>query len=90
MSASPKVKCEKCGAACKKQLGTGAGFIFKGSGFYETDFKEKKGKPEKAETPAGSESKAESKPEAKSEKKAESKPAKKAAPKSEPKKAKKD
>ena len=75
MSASPKVKCEECGAACKKQIGTGAGIIFKGSGFYETDFKEKKGKPEKKD---GGESKSETKAETKSEGKAESKPGKKA------------
>ncbi len=56
MSATPKMKCESCGSVrVERQLGTGSGIIFKGSGFYETDFKEKKGKkPEekkaKAET----------------------------------------
>ena len=44
MSATPKVKCEKCNARCERLIGTGAGIIFKGSGFYETDFKDKKGK----------------------------------------------
>lgn len=43
MSAKPAVKCDKCGGPCMKLLGTGAGIIFKGSGFYETDYK-KKGK----------------------------------------------
>jgi putative FmdB family regulatory protein len=48
MSAEPKIKCEKCAKKCRRLIGTGAGIIFKGSGFYETDFKEKKGKaPEK-------------------------------------------
>ena len=75
MSATPKIKCEKCGASAKKQLGTGAGFILKGSGFYETDFKDKKGKPEKKE---GGETKAESSGESKAETKTEAKPAKKA------------
>ncbi|HOE67556.1 MAG TPA: zinc ribbon domain-containing protein [Candidatus Hydrogenedentes bacterium] len=43
MSASPKVKCANCGSArTKRLLGTGAGLIFKGSGFYETDYKGKK------------------------------------------------
>ncbi len=61
---------KKC-PACKKmglerQFGTGAGLIFKGSGFYETDFKTKKGTPEKTSKPA------ESKP-AKAEAKATSK-----------------
>ncbi len=44
MSADPKVKCEKCNKKCHRLFGTGAGIIFKGSGFYETDFKEKKGR----------------------------------------------
>ena len=43
MSAKPKVACAACGGACVKQLGTGAGIIFKGSGFYETDYKKKSG-----------------------------------------------
>lgn len=42
----PRVKCVACGRTrCEKQIGTGAGIIFKGGGFYETDFKEKKGAP---------------------------------------------
>jgi putative FmdB family regulatory protein len=30
---------EGCGGAVKRKLGTGAGIIFKGSGFYETDYR---------------------------------------------------
>lgn len=46
ISASPRIKCESCGhRACTRLMGTGAGIIFKGSGFYETDYKDKKGKP---------------------------------------------
>lgn len=41
MNDSPRVKCPTCGGGCKKLLGTGAGVIFKGSGFYETDYKKK-------------------------------------------------
>ncbi len=44
MSADPKIKCEKCNKKCRRLIGTGAGIIFKGSGFYETDYKDKKGK----------------------------------------------
>nr|MBR9810289.1 zinc ribbon domain-containing protein [bacterium] len=29
----------ECGGQVKRLLGTGAGFIFKGSGFYETDYR---------------------------------------------------
>ena len=48
---APKLK--KC-PECKKQklhrlVGTGGGIIFKGTGFYETDFKTKK-EPAKSET----------------------------------------
>lgn len=75
MSAEPKVKCEQCGKKCKRLMGTGAGFIFKGTGFYETDYKDKKGTPpEKPKAEGISTSTTESKPEAKTEKKAEAKP----------------
>lgn len=50
MSASPRVHCDECGGTCKRLLGTGAGIIFKGSGFYETDYKTKSGTPEKTES----------------------------------------
>jgi putative FmdB family regulatory protein len=44
ISATPRIKCESCASAkVERHLGTGAGIIFKGSGFYETDFKGKKG-----------------------------------------------
>ena len=85
MSANPEVMCAKCGKGpCVKQLGTGAGFIFKGSGFYETDFKDKKGTKEvepKSE-PKG-EPKGETKGETKSEPVSESKSEPRAEAKSE-------
>ena len=64
MSEDPKIKCEKCKAKCNRLFGTGAGIIFKGSGFYETDYKQKKGKPpseKKKDGADASEKKAESK-----------------------------
>ena len=30
---------ESCGGTMKRKLGTGAGFIFKGAGFYSTDYR---------------------------------------------------
>ena len=39
ISARPRVRCETCGGVCRRLLGTGASVIFKGSGFYETDYK---------------------------------------------------
>jgi putative FmdB family regulatory protein len=39
MSAVADSECPKCGCEVKRLIGTGAGFIFKGSGFYQTDYK---------------------------------------------------
>ncbi|MGB7159097.1 MAG: FmdB family zinc ribbon protein [Tepidisphaeraceae bacterium] len=42
MSASPVKRCPECGKAkVKRLIGTGAGLIFKGSGFYITDYRDK-------------------------------------------------
>ena len=61
MSEDRLKECKKCGGQLKRLIGTGAGIIFKGSGFYETDFKDKKGK-KPTEKPAD---KTEAKPEKK-------------------------
>ena len=34
--------CPKCSGELKRLIGSGLGIVFKGSGFYETDFKNKK------------------------------------------------
>ena len=40
MSAKPLRKCPECGTLkLERLIGTGAGVIFKGSGFYETDYR---------------------------------------------------
>ena len=40
MSAPTKRKCPECGKnRLKRLIGTGAGIIFKGGGFYETDYR---------------------------------------------------
>lgn len=41
MSAAPLTECPECGGNLKRVIGTGAGTIFKGSGFYHTDYKSK-------------------------------------------------
>lgn len=73
MSAPKLTECPKCKGRVERLIGTGAGMIFKGSGFYETDYRsdsyQKAAKADKAPTPTKSD-----KP-AKPEKKA---PAKKA------------
>ena len=35
-------KCPKCGTVMEKQVSAPAGFEFKGGGYYQTDFKNKK------------------------------------------------
>ena len=40
ITASPKRKCPDCGTMkLKRVIGSGAGIIFKGAGFYETDYR---------------------------------------------------
>jgi putative FmdB family regulatory protein len=54
MKDAPLVKCPHCGKkSLKRLLGGGAGLIFKGSGFYETDYKKSSAKkPDGADKPA--------------------------------------
>lgn len=59
---------DNCAGNVKRLLGTGAGIVFKGTGFYETDFKDKKGTP--PQSPSSSSKKS---PPAKSEAKPTSK-----------------
>ena len=35
----PLSKCPKCGGKVRRLIGTGAGILFKGSGFYQTDYR---------------------------------------------------
>jgi putative FmdB family regulatory protein len=56
ISEPPLVKCPKCGQnTLKKLIGSGGGLIFKGSGFYLTDYKNKSSvnnaPPKKQKTP---------------------------------------
>ncbi|MFC1715110.1 FmdB family zinc ribbon protein [Candidatus Poribacteria bacterium] len=39
MKDEPIKKCPECGGPVKRLIGAGAGFIFKGSGFYITDYR---------------------------------------------------
>lgn len=39
MTEEPISTCPKCGGEVKRLIGAGAGPIFKGSGFYQTDYK---------------------------------------------------
>ena len=84
ITANPLRKCPECGKMkLQRLLGTGAGLIFKGSGFYETDYRSesyKKG-AESDEKPKTDSAKSENKTETKTEtKKADSNPAQKTTP----------
>ncbi len=39
ITARPKTKCPECGKKLKKLISSTGGFIFKGKGFYATDYK---------------------------------------------------
>lgn len=38
----PDAVCPSCGSTAKKIMSSGVGLVFKGSGFYKTDYKDKK------------------------------------------------
>jgi putative FmdB family regulatory protein len=70
MRDAPLKKCPKCGRASLKRLvGGGAGLIFKGSGFYITDYARKGPRPAEGESKPATEAKpaADAKPAAKAE-----------------------
>lgn len=47
MKDAPLTKCPSCKkAGLKRKIGGGAGLIFKGTGFYNTDYKKKSGTPD--------------------------------------------
>ncbi len=55
MTEPPLEACNVCGGKVRRLIGAGAGFIFKGSGFYQTDYRsESYKKGEKAEKSASS------------------------------------
>jgi putative FmdB family regulatory protein len=79
IKAAPIRKCPNCGKMkVKKLISKGAGLIFKGSGFYITDYRSE-GYKNQAKADSG-ESKSESKDLSKTETKSDSKPATEAAP----------
>jgi putative FmdB family regulatory protein len=65
MSDDPLERCPSCNTlSLKRKIGLGAGIIFKGGGFYETDFKDRKGSASSSDSsePAKKEAKKEAKP----------------------------
>lgn len=55
ITANPSRKCPKCGKlSLRRLIGKGAGLIFKGSGFYETDYKRSPASSKSEQSPAES------------------------------------
>ena len=78
ISEGPKRKCPACGRnQLERQIGAGAGLLFKGSGFYQTDYRSAAyEKAAKAEAPATESSKSEGAPKADAPKSSDSAPGK--------------
>lgn len=51
ISAEPLQQCPVCGNMVRRLIGGGSGLIFKGSGFYITDYKKNAGGQKKKESP---------------------------------------
>ena len=74
MNEPPRKRCPECGCKVERLIGAGAGLIFKGSGFYITDYvKGKDDKVEKSETEGKTNEKSNDNSVKKSEKNTESK-----------------
>lgn len=76
MSDDPVAECPECGEQAERQLSAGAGLLFKGSGFYITDYRDSGYKKAAEKDSKGGSSKSESSKSesSKSETKSESKP----------------
>ena len=61
MTSAKTATCPKCGKRAKRLISGGAGLVFKGSGFYVTDYKRAGEKKPAAESGPKPESKSESK-----------------------------
>jgi len=59
ITSKPVKKCPECGKTVRRLIGSGMGIIFKGSGFYQTDYRSKSYKDAaKKDAPAKDTSKA--------------------------------
>jgi putative FmdB family regulatory protein len=71
----PRKRCPKCKGAVKRLLGTGAGLIFKGSGFYITDYRSEGYKKAAQKETTSAAPKTDSKPSSETKPASEKKPA---------------
>lgn len=63
----PVAKCPTCGAQARRKISGGAGFLFKGAGFYITDYRSDDYKKKATAESGGAKEKAEGKSEPKAE-----------------------
>src|ERR1051326_5899619 len=85
--AAPEVRCPECGKIAERKMSAGAGLLFKGSGFYLTDYGKNAHRgtqPAKAEGSGDGGGGAESKPAESTAAKADANPAADAKPASKP------
>lgn len=54
MTDPPRSRCPKCRGKVRRLIGTGAGIVFKGSGFYITDYRSKSYKEQQNKESGGS------------------------------------
>ena len=55
-----RAECPECGTPGERMISGGVGVVFKGSGFYETDYKRAGQSKDKAESPASDSTKSDS------------------------------
>lgn len=72
MSDEPLTECPNCKGTVKRLIGGGAGIIFKGTGFYETDYKKKDSSSSKKSTSVSANAHVDTNTETKTETKTES------------------
>ncbi len=53
ITAKPGAPCPKCGTTAERLISGGHGIVFKGSGFYETDYKRPSEKAKRTKTEGG-------------------------------------
>jgi putative FmdB family regulatory protein len=62
ISEKPLKQCPECKGKVERLIGSGAGILFKGTGFYETDYKRKTEGSKKEESTKGAVKEASAKP----------------------------
>jgi len=75
INANRRVKCPTCGKLAERQISGGAGLVFKGSGFYITDYKRAGEKPEQKDAKDETKPAPESRPATETKPVADTKPA---------------